>query len=158
MARSSYWDDSLINLNPVSGGQANALLSATPGGISEGFTVVRCIVTLYAAHFSTPLNDGGQYLDLGVGLVTKEAEAARVFPDPNTNTEALIGDWMWRSRVLVLQDAATMLRPMRIGGDFRSGRKLASGVLVLVVNNTPTIGTAFTVKVGGAVRMLILRP
>ena len=159
MPRLSIWDDTLLNFSVASGAQSAAIvLTLTPGGDSEGFTMVRCIVRLSLFHSSVPANDGYQHLDLAVGLGSKESVAAGIVPDPNTNTEKPVHDWVWRDRCAVPQDAATTLRPIHCKGDFRGQRKLGGGQLYLIVNNSPGHGTAFTVTVNGLIRCLLLRP
>ncbi len=158
MARQSFWDDTLLNTDVASGAQVGTLLTATPGGQSEGFTLVRTIITLSFTPSTVLANDGAQAVDLGIGLITKEAQAAGVFPDSNTNTEQPMGDWVWRTREVLTGDNSVMLRRIRVHANIKAGRKLAAGVFVLVANNSPLVGTAFTAKVVGVIRMLILRP
>ena len=99
--RMSYWDDTLLNINVSNNGQIVVTLSATPGGLSEGFTVVRSLIHIALAPSILPTNAAEQRVSLGMGLATKEAVAASTVPDPNTNTDAPMGDWMWRQVCLV---------------------------------------------------------
>ncbi len=157
MPRLSLWDDTLVNLSVASGGQEVAILTLTPGAQSEGFTMVRCLVHL-AITPASPLNDGSQMVDLGIGLASKEAVALEALPDSNTTTDQPIHDWVWRQRCLVLRDNADQVEPIMCIGDFRGGRKLGGGQLFLIANNTPLFGTAFTTHIVGLVRCLLLRP
>jgi len=156
--RQSFWDDTLINSNITSGTEAIIVLSLTPGLLSEGFTLTRTIArfTLYAA--AVPAVSSGQQVDLGIGLATKEGIAASAVPTANSQTEKPMGDWVWRTREVVVRDTSEMMEPRSFGTDIRAGRKLAGGQMYLIITNDPVFGTAFAVRLSGVVRLLILRP
>jgi len=158
--RMSFWDDSLMSITVGSGSTNISVLSSVPGGQSEGFTLVRCLVHLSFQEGAIPSVNGGQAVAAGIGLATKEAIAlgATALPDPNTNTEQPIGDWVWRQRVYVAYDNTNVVQPAVIDKDVRSARKLAGGQLYLSVRSVPVFGTAQTIRVIGLVRCLILRP
>ena len=158
--RMSFWDDSLINLGIASGATSITVLTLTPGGQSEGFTLVRCLVHLYLAELATPSVNGGQRLSAGIGLASKEAVAlgATALPDPDTNTEQPISDWVWRDRAVVLYDNTNVVPSVEWKADLRSGRKLAGGQLFLAIVNTASFGTARTINAMGLIRCLLLRP
>ena len=156
--RGSYWDDTIVDTLVPTNTQDVVLLSATPGGQSEGFTLVRTIVHLALFKDGAPGANGGQQVSLGIGLATKEARLAETVPDPNTNTDQPMGDWVWREICAVLQDTGVTMQPVMCVGDYRSARKMASGELYLVINNEGVYGTSMSVRCLGLVRCLLLRP
>ena len=158
--RQSYWDNSFVNVGVATGGvQVEIDLSGTLGAVSEGFTAVRTIFELGLISNDATPTAGIQFVDLGIGNVSKAAfgiggTSLPQLSDPN---DIPVGDWMWRTRCLV-SSAGTVLRPIRCQGDMRGGRKLAGGTLFLAITNNFIVGTSFTVQVVGIVRTLILRP
>ena len=158
--RMSFWDDTRVGESITSGGVNSLILSLTPGGQSEGFTLVRTIVQLGGFEAAAPSAQGAQRIDVGIGLATKEAVALgpTALPDPNVNTEQPIGDWIWRESWSVFRDNTNVVVPQIVGGDFRGGRKLAGGQLFMIITNANSYAAAFTVRILGMVRMLILRP
>ena len=157
--RQSYWDDTLVDVSVVSGGQVSFGLSLTPGDLSEGFTLVRTLVHLsMVANTVDGSAQGRMAVDYGIGLATKEAVAGAVLPDPNTNVEAPMGDWVDRDRLVVSDDNQTLNVPMEVRKDIRAGRRLGSGQMFFIAHSLNVVGTGFTVEIIGVVRMLILRP
>ena len=143
----------------ANGAQAVQQLEETLSPSTEGFTLVRTIFDVYLAGEGIVGAVGRQVVSYGIGLVSEEAFTAGVVPDPNTNTERPTGDWVVKGRCMVtIGPAGDQQAPMHCMYDLRSSRKLAGGRLTLVMNNDTVNGTAFTIRVVGQVRSLLLRP
>ena len=122
--------------------------------VARRLTVVRTIVSLDI--FSTTVAGvwGVQEIALGIGVISREAFAAGVFPDPVEANDKPTRGWLWRTHQAVSQNGSGGQVLVHIEGDFRGARKLDAGVLILIINNTPLQGTAFTVFTRGLVRTL----
>ena len=155
--RQSYWDDTLINFSVGAGAQSETLLQLVPGTLSEGFTLVRSLIRLQVTSNNIVGTNGSMLMRLGIGLTTKEAFDAGVVSDPNVNTEAPIHDWIWRDSCLVQQDDPA-LPPTFCNFDIRSQRKIAAGRIYLVTAADLCLGSSFSVRLTGIIRLLILRP
>ncbi len=157
--RQSYWDDSIFNESVTSETISNVSILTVPGGLSEGFTLVRTIVDMWCVDNALGGVDAAQSLDMGIGLVTPDAFAVggASVPSPSVQTERPIGDWVWRTTALVIR-ATEPLAAVRTRVDLSSQRKLGAGTLFMGLANNNVVGTAFAVRVTGIVRCLILRP
>jgi len=159
MARRSMWVDTNVNLAASSGSQSAGL--SLMGGFTAaeifGWTVTRLIFDL-GLHSTTVGGAWGVHAaDLGIGIVSAESFAAGIFPDPVQSTEKPIRGWLYKVRCAVSQNSGgQVIFPCR--GDLRSGRKIDTGVMFLIINNTPFFGTTFTLQALGTIRALVLLP
>ena len=159
MARSTWWQDRLVGLSVANGGQNNAdLLLNVSSDESRGLTLTRTILAL--GMFSTTVAGayGVQIVDVGIGLIDRDAAAVAAFPDPDAQDDSPPSGWLFRKRCLVAQNGAGAPAIFSCEVDLRAMRKVREGQLTLILNSQSQIGTTFTVAVWGSVRMLLLLP
>ena len=159
MARRTTWIDNLSSfvVAPGGGQQSQSLLQGVAPEDTRGTTVVRVLYDLQLHSTSVAGAWGVQALDLAFGVTSQEAFAAGVFPDPNAD-ERPVGGWMFRTRCVIAQNGAGAPILTSCKGDLRSGRKLDAGEVYVVANNSDLDGTAFTVRVTGIIRLLLMLP
>ena len=159
MARTPYWEDTVINASVVD--DADDLRSLV-GGLSEderrGMTIVRTIISLQLTPLTTSGVVGSMVVDLGVGIANEQAFTAGAgsLPDPAINSERPPRGWIWRDRVMVLDDATTLAVPTVVHQDLRSKRKVDAGIPYLTTSPSSRTGTDFTIRISGIVRLLYL--
>ncbi len=159
MARTPFWGDALIGSSLGSGAQ---LVIDLLGNLSEderrGITVVRQIIGLWMTPIPTSGVVGSMFVDVGIGVASEDAIIAGAVPDPNIGQDRPARGWLFRDRVVVVDDADNVVFPTVIKEDSKSKRRVDSGELFLVMNNTLNSGTGFTVRVAGLIRTLYLLP
>jgi len=156
MARPTGWTDSLITLQVASGAQGSqSLITEFTTADLRGATIVRLVIKLDPMSQTVAGAWGSQLFDIGIGIVSQDAFAASVFPDPNLSTDRPVRGWMWRTRQVVTQNGISTAIVHTLAADMRSARKIDTGELVIVANNTVHLGTAFTVECRGIVRALV---
>ena len=157
MARPTDWVDTIIAPSAFASGlQTNASLVADLTAADlRGTTVVRTLVRLGLASSTVAGAWGVNRIDLAIGICSREAFAAGVFPDPNVGSEKPPRGWLWRTSVLASQNGSGGPIVTDVIADIRGGRKIENGVVYLVVNNSNFVGTTFSILVQGLVRLLI---
>jgi len=159
MPRMTDWIDTLFQLQPASGAQANISLITGAAPINmRGVTLIRTIISIGICSQTVAGAYGAQAVDLAVGITSQEAFAATALPDPNAATDKPSRGWIWRTRRMVTQNSAGSPVHVDVIADMRGARKIENGELFLVVNNSAVVGTAFTVEVSGLVRVLMKLP
>ena len=125
---------------------------------NRGATITRLIAEFALSSTTVAGAWGKQLVDLGLAMIERDAFSAAAVPDPDVSTDEPGRGWLYRTRCVVAQNGtgAPVLFPCKF--DIRSQRKLDSAVLVLIINNTASTGTNFTVEVQGILRTLILLP
>ncbi len=160
--RVPLWQDNLVTMSIPSGSQADeSLLGDFSAQDSRGLTLVRTIIHLWAYPTTIGVVDGVQQIDAGIGTIEREAFIANVFPDPDTQGDFPGRGWVWRDEGPVFDNSAAedfYSKPFEMKYDIRAMRKLYTSSLVLIVDNNPVAGTAFTVRVRGLIRCLYLQP
>ena len=159
MPRRTDWVDTILNEVPTSGGQASDSLL---GGLSEqdtrGLTLIRMILAFSLTSESIAGAYGIQSIDVGVGVVSQEAFAAGIFPDPVTASDKPPRGWIYRTNRAVAQNGAGSPIIQEVLADIRGARMVENGELVIIVNNSNIVGTSFTCRVRGLVRCLFKLP
>ena len=155
----TLWIDTLHNLNVVANGSASDALTAelTVGELRVAqMTLLRTILRLDLAATVRDSGEGDQVVDLGIGVIAREA--AGNFPDPNITTDHPALGWVWRSRYRIYASAVDdqNVDIVRIDLDLRSRRKLHNGMSFLSINNTDNQGTSTAVTLTGLIRQLWL--
>ncbi len=159
MARRTKWSDRVTNDSISSGAQSLFnLMGSLDIDERQGITTIRFIIHLFGLATVTSGAIGVQKVDFGIGLVSSDSLAASAVPDPLTNTARPVGGWLWRDTIPVLDDSTHSMPPIEIKYDIRTGRKMQGGELIMIVNNTPVSGTAFSVRLVGVIRILFLLP
>ncbi len=159
MARTPYWEDTILNITVVDDGDS---LQSLVGGLSEderrGMTVARTIVSLQLSPTPTSGVVGSMCVDLAIGVANQQAFTAGSgsLPDPVINSERPPRGWLWKTRVAVIDDAVTAMPLTFVHGDFRSKRKIDAGILYLHIAPQSRTGTEFTIAVSGLIRILYL--
>ena len=162
MRRGTAWDDKLVNFSVANGSATSAIELVTNVADNEkrGCTLVRLLLDLYLWP-ATPGNvSGRQNYDLGVALISDDARLASAFPDPDDAADYPVSGWLWRTRVLVIDEtlATGPIPPGRVKEDIRAQRKLDRSSVMLINNNTLVEGNPFTVQVTGIIRVLYKLP
>ncbi len=159
MPRMTDWVDTRIGLTATTGSQVSTRVD---GGstqvVQRGTTIIRTIVSLDMSSSSVAGAFGVQIADMAIGIVSREAFAAGTFPDPNDSTDKPARGWLWYHSMKVAQNGVgtQIIYPVR--SDIRGARKVENGIVVLVLNSTALVGTAFSIHVHGLIRSLVKLP
>ena len=82
--RRSVWLDTLVDTNVAdSGADIVDLMGSWDRDDARGLTLARTILELSLIASTAGAADGKQVVDLAIGVVSREAFAAGVVPDPN---------------------------------------------------------------------------
>jgi len=155
VTRQVDWTDTVVSETIASVAQGSVRVDGSVTDVvARRLTVVRTIISLDILSTTVAGAWGVQEAALGIGVVSREAFAAGVFPDPVEATDKPTRGWLWRTHRAVSQNGTGTTIMTHIEGDFRGARKLDAGVLILIMNNTPLQGTVFTFLVRGLVRTL----
>ena len=158
-ARQTDWVDTLVGFNLATGTQDNTRID---GGSTQvvlrGVTIIRTILNLSVISLSIAGAYGVQAMNFGIGISSREAFNAGVFPDPEIATDKPSRGWLWRHHLLASQNGTGTPIVSVVHADIRGARKIEDGIVYLIVANTPVIGTTFTASVQGIVRQLVKLP
>ena len=157
MARPTDWQDTILNLPATSGNSNSLALDGVLTAVDlRGTTLIRTIIRLNVQSATVAGAWGTQRLDLGIGIVSREAFTAGALPDPATAGDKPPRGWIWRDSIVVSQNGAQG-NPVavRIEADIRGARKVENGRLFLIGDNTPILGTTFSTQLTGLVRILM---
>ncbi len=160
MARTPYWADNLVDQEqaPALGSDNEDLMPALSQDERRGLTIVRLLIDLAVTPSPTNGVVGTQTSLMGIGVASFEAFGAGVVPDSNVETDRPARGWLWRSSLVILDDADNVVPSMRVQADVRAKRRVDDGVPFLNMVNQDRTGTAFTIRVTGIVRVLYLLP
>ena len=152
--RRQWLDFTIVEDTPSGSQDSNALIR---GDIEDtkGMTLIRIVIGLNIIP-TTFVGDSvdAQLVTLGIGMMSLEATAAGLFPDPQNETEQPVTGWLWRAQYVAVESP---IHPgVRVDLDLRSQRKVMYGQPVLVVSNDPQQGVAFNTTVIGLIRCLYL--
>jgi len=155
VTRQVDWQDTQISLEIATGAQGSTRVDGSVTDVvARRLTVIRTIIALDVFSTSVAGAWGVQECAIGIGVISREAFAAGVLPDPVEATDKPTRGWLWRTHQCVSQNGIGTPILVRIEGDFRGARKLDAGVLLLIANNTTLDGTTFTYRLRGLVRCL----
>ena len=159
MPRRRAWADALLD-EDLGSGQLNIDLLASAPAV-DTITTARLIGRIQVVPVALDATDDAiQIIDMGIQVVTAEAFAAAVVPDPFTQADAPARGWLWRTRMVMLKQNSTgtvedFIYPL-VEFDLGTMRKVDKGKLVLTVDKQSTAGVAFSVTVIGIIRTLCL--
>ena len=159
MARRTTWEDHVLADDVALGAQvAVDMTPALTADEGKGMTVTRVIAVLDMISTTVAGAWGVQRVTFGMGVIDRDAFGVGAFPDPNTQDDEPAGGWLYRSSCAVAQNGtgAQVIYSCRF--DTRAQRKMGNGQLALIWNNDAILGTAFTVRVLGLTRSLMLLP
>jgi len=155
----TLWVDTLLSLAVASGGldidQLTAEFSVEDLRMGR-MTLLRTIIRADLAATVRDSGEGDQIVDLGIGIVPREAIGN--VPDPSVATDHPTRGWIWRARYRVYASAVDdqFVDPIRIDLDLRSKRKLDNGLAFLEIQNQPNQGVATAITMSGLIRQLWL--
>ena len=159
MARRAVWIDTRVATSTGSAAQEilSLMVSAT-GLASQGLTLTRTIVSM-SFFAPTAVSDGIATVDMGIGVVSREAFVASVVPDPDLATDRPPRGWVYRDQRTVLA-AASMSTGLAVHvmADVRGARRVDDGELVLILDVNAVDGTAFDIVTRGLIRCVFLMP
>ena len=161
--RGTAWDDQIIlGTTITNAATTTALLLAENVADPEkrGCTVVRVIPHLYIMPATVGVVSGVQAVSLGIGLVSDDAFAAGVFPEPNSDDDFPVSGWMYRDTFAVKDEtlATGPIPPIELYRDLRVQRKLDRSSMCLMMINQGIEGSTFNVMLIGVVRVLYKLP
>ena len=159
--RKTAWYDTLVDVSVANAAQVGLDLTSDLSAPDRiGCTATRVILELWADLTVTNTTDAVQVIDIGIGVMSGEAAAASVLPDPDEATDAPAVGWLYRGRSICrLEASKNFYRPGSFKVDIRSQRILGPRVeLTLVVDNNSTEGTPATVVLRGLIRTLCKLP
>jgi len=160
MPRRTRWIDSSISFDVASGGQNTQTLfpGIGPDDLRDS-TIIRIVARLYVSSISVAGAWGIQMLAMGIGVISQEAIGAGIFPDPVNPVDFPVRGWLYKGNVGLSQNGS-QANPLwtELLLSLKSQRKLDTGQPILIVDSTPHAGTAFTSRVAGSVRTLVLLP
>jgi len=161
--RITQWQDNFVQLSLASGAQGNdTLVGDLDQTQIRGLTLLRTLLHIWCYPTTIGGADGAQQIDLGIGVLSREAQIGGVFPDPDTPEDAPARGWVYRDQGPVFDNTAAESfygSPLEFKADIRAMRKLdQSGTVSIIVDNNPVSGTAFTVRVRALVRCLYMFP
>ena len=154
--RRRKWVDRMITETTADGTQdVEDLLAFVDEEDTKGITIVRHIIDLSITAAPVLGDDTDiQVYAVGIGIFSREAVTAGNFPDPDAQTQVPMTGWLWRTRLLVANNAA--VGPIRLQLDLRAQRKMMYGTSYIVMTNKDSQGVAFSVDTVGIVRTLLL--
>ena len=156
MPRPTDWNDTLLAETVASTGQGIASLTSNLSSVDlRGATLIRTILTISMYSSSVSGAWGTQRVNMAIGITSQEAFSAGVVPDPISVLEKPPQGWLWRGHRIVSQNGPGGELVQTAFYDIRGARKLNNGVLFFVVDNSPDLGTAFSVRIRGLARCLI---
>ena len=161
MPAKRVWADTIVDLTIGNASQDSVDLSSTfltnEMRLAQ-MTFVRTIIGIDVAYSVHDAGEGSQQVSLGICVVSREAEAAGVFPDPNNATDYPICPWVYRGRYRVYGFAADQpaVFNARIDLDIRAQRKMENGEVMFIANNQAEEGAASSILISGMIRTLFL--
>ncbi len=161
--RERFWDTTLFNV------QLGVTSTITPvdllGNVDAAKTnrtVTRLLIdfTAYVDGMANSL-DGGNLLDMGVAVYSLEAHTAGAHPDPAVASDFPAAGWLWRSRVVVLNQQSSGTQESyqypHVQLDLRAQRMANRGTtLRLLGSSASSSGTGSTLRIAGIIRTLVL--
>ena len=154
--RKTQWVDTLIASTLTEASQTTfSLLGDLITYDTEHMTLVRSIVDLqFYPLLSTIEADESNIVDIGIGLASQDAFAASALPDPVTEADAPIKDWVWRHRESIINRANQFANLVHVLRDLKSSRVIGKGELYITFDNNSSQGGGFSVTVTGLIRCL----
>ena len=159
MARRTRWIDTLVQIAVADAGQTTLELFNDAAEVdTDGWTVARVLGELWFSSASVAGAYGIERIDIGIGMVSKEAQIASAFPDPNAEGDRPMRGWMYRTRCMAFQNGTGTSVLTRCEFDMKVQRRVMDADLFLIVNAVTGRGTTFTTDINGVIRTLILLP
>jgi len=159
--RKSVWVDTLHAVSVANGGQVLVSLTGSLTATTTrmgGITLIRTIICHDYSYTIHDSGEGGQILDIGVGVASQEAFASGIVPDPNVATDFPQRGWVYRCRHKLhgfdADQAAVDVRS--VFRDIRSKRKIENGELYIIFDNASASGASAAVEIIGITRCLFL--
>jgi len=154
--RQVRWIEKEVNQAIAAAGQD---VKSMMGGLStdqtRGMTVTRLIGRVGFSSATVAGAWGVNVLDIGIGVVSQEGFAAGVVPDPSVANDEPVRGWLFRTRVVVSQNGAGGQVVHELHFDIRAQRKVETGELVIIMDNSAISGTSFTINAQGWIRTLV---
>ena len=161
MARRTRWIDHHVAETIATAGQANTSLwgNVLQNDIRAG-TITRVVGSLQMVSTSIAGAYGVQEIAIGFGVVGQQAfnEGSPSLPNPMVMSEFPVRGWIWRTSHMVMQNGVGINGLTSVSFDLRAQRKIDDGEFAAIIVNGNVLGTAFTIRIHGNVRTLVLLP
>ena len=99
-----FWIDTLLNTTTGNGAQTIVGLMgslSTADKRTGGFTLLRTIICIDIGHVVHDSGEGSQFIDIGIGVTSKEAFDVPTVPDPNVPADVPMRGWLYLDTVFV---------------------------------------------------------
>ncbi len=160
--RRRAWVDFIFNLSLADGAalQSQDILF----DMADAFTTVT-VARLIGQITITPDDPdaaitGAMRVVQGIGVVSAEAHAGNVVPNPSVTTEFPALGWLWRDlSVTQKQNASGTMESWSypvMKFDLGANRKVDRGILFYTADSTTVTGSGFTVRITGLIRAMCL--
>ncbi len=158
-SRKTRWVDARISFDVGNGAQNTQTLFPGAGqDTHRDSTIIWTIASLWFMSATTAGAWGAQDIDMGFGVISQDAIGAGNFPDPVTPADFPVRGWLFRGSQGVSQNGVAGGVLTQFDKSWRSQRKLDTGQYFLIANSTAVLGTAFSTRITGWVRTLLLLP
>jgi len=151
--RRAWADSRFSDFNAVSGQQHKTDLLADLSD-KETKTVSRILLDLVFVYSDVDIQREAS-IDLGIGVVSREAFDLGTFPDPNTASDYPQQGWLYVATKVALHVPSAFMHPAVFTADLRGQRKVDRGVLYMTFTQLGTIQSGI-LHVYGRVRALCL--
>ena len=158
--RGTAWDDLYLSGSVANAGQDIVrLLPNVSDTEKRGCTAIRVLYHAWYSPTSPGVANGVMSLDVGIGLVSDDAFSASAVPEADDADDFPVAGWVYRDRWAVMDSVDSRdIQPVEAFRDLRAQRKLDRSSLVMLHEASTHVGTAFTIKFIGLVRVLYKLP
>jgi len=160
MARQTSWVDTSVSISVANNGQGTIRLGTLfpEFVLSRGITIIRTVVDFGVFSETVAGAWGVSTIVWGIGVESLEAFDGGSHPSPRVMIEQPTRGWLIRAQLAVSQNGVGTVIAAREEVDLHSQRKLDNGIVFFSVTNDNVVGTAFTARIQGLVRMLVMWP
>jgi len=153
--RRRAWADTRLANFLAAGGVQNKFDLLVDLAPTETKTVTRILVDLLFAYQGVDTHRVAS-IDLGIGVVSREAFDLGTFPDANTASDYPQNGWLYVATKRVQFVPSAWMDPAVFTADLGAQRKVDRGVLFMTFTQQLVIGTVEDIRVYGRVRALCL--
>ena len=158
--RKTIWVDTVVVTSVASGAvEEISLLTGISDaeGFTEGWTLIRTLVNLYAIPAAAGAAFGSNLITVGMGQITQDAFVAAALPELGVQFEEPQAGWVFKNIMVTgvnpTEEEWGLIGHMQM--DIRSQRKMGSDPeMYLQMQSTLLDGTGQTLRISGLIRCL----